>query len=139
MSRQAAKGWPTCATPLFLLALLLDESVPLARQPFAARAFGGWVGAKFPPTRLKRPCELLHARELTAGDGDLRGLVDRGAVLRHERRWHRELLLAQVPDRGEGGVAALGESQFEAADGLVGDRLERRARDPLLTDERAAH
>ena len=68
-----------------------------------------------------------------AGDRDLGALLELGAVLRDEFGGYREVLgRAQVPRGRQRGVGALGERQFEARDGLVGDRLERARRDPAL-------
>ena len=43
-------------------------------------------------------------------------------------------LLAEVPDRGQRREGPLWQCQFEAADGLVGDRLESRRGDALGAD-----
>ena len=45
---------------------------------------------------------------------------------------------AEVAVRGEGGVGALGEADFECVDGVVGDCLERGGGDPGFADERVA-
>src|SRR5580704_494283 len=67
------------------------------------------------PALLLMGC-LLHfvPRLRAAGDGDLGGLVNFGAVLRDEFGGHRELVLAEVAVGGERGVRTLRERQFEA-------------------------
>ena len=61
------------------------------------------------------------------------------AVLRDELHGHHQRLGAQAAVRPQGRVLALGERQFEAAEGAIGDCLEGRAGDPRFADERRSH
>src|SRR6267143_6755924 len=84
--------------------------------------------ARLPSLVLGAPC-----------GSDRGGLVDDHPVLGGERRRHRELGLAEVPIGRERGERTLRQRQFERSNGYVWDSLERAARDPRFTDERATH
>ncbi len=124
--------------PRAALATPLLRAVPASSLPLTAGAPVLWllvtgVQRRGEPLRVPGQHVLGAAR-----DSDRSGLVDLHAVLRGEVGRHRELAAAEVPVGGKRGVGAFGQRQFEAADGLVGDRLEGAASDAGLGDERVA-
>ena len=120
---------------LGFLSLLLFAGLLLG-QPVTVIGVDWCFSAPFWPTnavgisRRRGLCRLDVAH-----DGLLVALDPHGHLLLDGRGLREG---AEVAVGREGGVGLLGERQFEARDGLVGDGVEGAAGDPCFADERVA-